>query len=104
MRTVTLLHAADCPNWQTTADHLSTLASELDLTVETRVVATPEEADANQFRGSPTVLVDGSDPFAVRSSPVSLSCRLYATPDGLRGSPTLDMLRQALGGSPDRRG
>lgn len=96
MRTVTLLHAADCPHWRTVADHLSTLATEIELTVETRVVSTIDEAAATGFRGSPTLLVDGVDPFADRRSPVSLSCRLYPTPEGLRGSPSLDMLRGVL--------
>jgi len=36
--------------------------------VEHVLVSTPEEAEAAQFRGSPTVLVDGLDPFADRDA------------------------------------
>ena len=36
------------------------------------------------------------DPFADAEAPVGLSCRMYQTPDGAAGSPTLDQLRQLL--------
>jgi hypothetical protein len=49
-----------------------------------------------QFRGSPTVLVDGRDPVLDRDAPVGLSCRVYRTVDGLAGSPTLEQLVAAL--------
>ncbi len=39
-----------------------------------------------QFRGSPTVLVDGWDPFLDPASPVGLSCRVYRTEDGVTGA------------------
>jgi hypothetical protein len=47
--------------------------------------------------GSPTLLIDGVDPFAAPGEPASLSCRLYRLPDGsLDGVPSLDQLRAAL--------
>ena len=57
-----------------------------------RVVA----SDHPGFSGSPTVLVDGEDPF-LASRVDGLSCRLYATPEGPRNSPTEAMLRAAFG-------
>lgn len=96
MRNVILLHTDDCPNWRTAERHLSTLQDELDLAVETRVVTSVEEAEATGFRGSPTILVDGTDPFGDEATPVGLACRLYRSPDGLTGTPTIDMLRDAL--------
>ena len=45
---------------------------------------------------SPSVLVDEVDPFADPDAPVGLSCRVYQTPDGMAGSPTLEQLRRAL--------
>ncbi len=39
------------------------------------LVSTPEEAEAAQFRGSPTVLVDGRDPFSDPEAPVGLAIR-----------------------------
>jgi hypothetical protein len=95
---VTLLYFDGCPHWQITAARLEALVGELDFTVERQVVDTPEAAEALEFRGSPTVLVDGIDPFADPDAPVGLSCRLYATPEGLGGAPIEAMLRQALAG------
>ena len=65
-------------------------------TVERVEVTSPEDAERLSFRGSPTVLVDGLDPFADPSAPVGLSCRVSATPEGLRGSPTVEQLVQVL--------
>lgn len=95
---VTLLYFEDCPNWMVADEHLRALAAEFqDLAIERRIVDTVEEAEATRFRGSPSFVVDGVDPFADAESPVGLSCRVYQTPAGHAGSPTLDQLRSALG-------
>ena len=60
-------------------------------------VETPEDAERLRFIGSPTVLVDGRDPFAEGSeASFGLTCRVYQTPEGLAGSPTPEQLRDAL--------
>ena len=97
---VSLLYFEGCPNWRETDGRLREALAQVgrsEVTVEYRDVATPDEAEAVQFRGSPTVLVDGRDPFAVPGSPVGLSCRLYRTPDGLAGAPTVEQLVEVLG-------
>jgi len=96
MPEVTLLHIEGCPNWRRTAQHLHRLEEELGLTVRLQVIGTPQQAARVGFVGSPTVLLEGVDPFATGDEPVGLACRLYATPHGLEGSPTLDQLRDAL--------
>lgn len=94
---ITLLYFDDCPNWNDTDQHLQQLQNEYpDLTVTHRVVDSPEEAERVGFLGSPSVLVDGVDPFADPDAPVGLSCRVYQTPDGPAGSPTLNQLRTAI--------
>ena len=46
---------------------------------------------------SPTVRVDGRDLFPVpEREDWRLGCRVYATPEGLSGSPSAEMLREAL--------
>lgn len=92
----TLQYFDGCPNWQYTKKLLDGLSMEFDLELRMELVSTPEEAERVSFRGSPTVLIDGVDPFADRYAPVGLACRIYATPDGLKGSPTVDLLRSAL--------
>lgn len=96
---VTLLYFDGCPSWQTTDRRLRELelADELSFTITREKVETPEAAEARSFRGSPTILVDGRDVFATGDEPVGLSCRIYPTPDGQAGSPTVDQLREVLG-------
>lgn len=96
MTEVTLQYFNGCPNWQTTQARLADLAVEYGFTITHQRVETPEDADRLGFRGSPTVLVDGVDPFARGDEPVGLACRVYATEDGPQGSPTTAQLRDAL--------
>lgn len=96
MTHVTLLFFADCPNWRRTDAYLRRLRGELQFTLAYQEVTTPGEATQLRFPGSPTILVDGRDPFPTEATPGGLSCRIYATPDGAQGSPTPDQLREAL--------
>ena len=93
---VTLLYFDGCPNWQQADERLTELQAELGFTLEHRKIDTPEEAARVGFAGSPTVLVDGVDLFATGEEPTGLACRVYATPDGPQGSPTLAELRDVL--------
>lgn len=68
------------------------MAARRGLDVFRRVVDTPEEAEAAQFRGSPTILIDGVDPFATGQETFGLACRLYQTPEGPAGSPTIEQI------------
>ena len=61
-----------------------------DGNVELVEVCGPAQAAQWGLHGSPSVLVDGQDPFAEPGAAVGLACRLYRTPEGLRGAPTLD--------------
>lgn len=95
---VELLYFDGCPNWAVAHERLLAVAGDRDVRIERRLVATPEEADALQFRGSPTILVEGRDPFARGDEPVGLACRVYQTPDGPSGAPTVEQLEEALRG------
>ncbi|MGW4842987.1 organomercurial lyase [Nocardia brasiliensis] len=61
------------------------------------LVADLEQAVALGMRGSPTLLVEGRDPFAEAGMAASLSCRLYRSECGVEGAPTVAALRSALG-------
>lgn len=94
---VTLQYFNGCPNWKETEAHIETLRAEgFDLTFDLHLIESPEAAEQHGFQGSPTVLIDGFDPFADPDAPVGLSCRMYATEDGYAGSPSLDQLRTAV--------
>jgi len=91
-----LLYFDDCPNWTVASERLMAVATSRGLVVERRIVATVEEAEAEGFRGSPTVLVDGRDPFASGDESFGLACRVYQTPDGPAGSPTIEQLEAVI--------
>lgn len=96
MRKVTLLYFDGCPNWHVADQRLRQLAGEYGLILDRRRVDTPEQAERERFSGSPTVLVDGIDPFATGDEPSGLACRIYATEEGPKGAPTLEQLRAVL--------
>jgi hypothetical protein len=86
-----------CPNWQVTDRRLSILVAEgLDATIGYQRIDRHESAIEHGFRGSPTVLIDGVDPFADGDAPCGISCRIYETEIGQAGSPTIDQLRAAI--------
>ena len=100
---VELRYFEDCPNWRIAEGHLQDLAREIGFEVIGRRVETAEEAEALEFRGSPSIVVDERDAFSVGDQPVGLSCRIYQTPHGPAGSPTVDQLRAVLSEAIGRR-
>ena len=87
-----------CPSWQTARANLEAAAHRMGAEVEVSLeqVETLREAERLHFTGSPTLLLEGVDPFAVPGARPALACRVYATPKGLAGSPTVDQLTSIL--------
>lgn len=103
MITVTLQYFEGCPNLPTARERLGEAISRVgrDLfVVALHRIGNQDHADAEIFRGSPTFLIHGRDPFADPDVPVGLSCRLHPTPDGLAGAPTLEQLVHVLERAP----
>lgn len=68
-----------------------------DAQVELIEVADEAEAVQRGMHGSPTILIDGTDPFASPAAVPNLSCRLYRSADGLASRlPGEADLRRAL--------
>ncbi len=73
------------------------------MVVTERVIDDPLLAAAAGSHGSPTVLIDGHDPFTAAGIAASVSCRLFPTVSGLDAAPTVEDLVLALstaGGEP----
>ncbi|NIK54655.1 hypothetical protein [Kribbella shirazensis] len=93
-----VLHVPECPN---VAPMLDRLALVTDVPVTTRMIDT--DADAVRFGmvGSPTLLVDGVDPFVSvdddeECACTTLSCRLYRDEAGrIVPAPSVGQLRKA---------
>ncbi|RDI22596.1 hypothetical protein DEU38_113164 [Rhodococcus sp. AG1013] len=97
---VEILYVDACPNSREAGERvLAALASvgRADVEIEYRVLATSAEAAASQFAGSPTILVDGVDPFPAERV-ADLACRVYRTESGLAGVPTVAQLAEVFRG------
>ena len=96
---VRLLYFDGCPNWTVAEERLRSALVRVgrsDEPIHRVLVETAEEAERLGFVGSPTIFIDGRDPFAVGGEQPALACRVFTTPDGRAGSPTLEQLVEAL--------
>jgi hypothetical protein len=96
---VRLLYFDGCPNWVIAEQRLRSalaIVGEDEQAIQHVLVETPEDAERLGFIGSPTILVEGVDPFATGHEQPALACRVFSTPDGRAGSPTLEQLVDAL--------
>ena len=88
-----------CPTYEAAEKTLRDVFADKGLEADVELVAvnTDEEARRLRFPGSPTIRVAGKDLFPTEErEDWRLGCRIYATPEGLRGSPTAEMLKEAL--------
>jgi hypothetical protein len=94
---VTVLAVPGCANAPLLDERLKVAAP--GVRVVRRVVGDEREAADAGMRGSPTLLMDGVDPFAAGHEPFSVSCRLYRQGDGsVAGTPPVEELRRVLAG------
>lgn len=96
---VTLRYFDGCPNWETAERRVVAALQEAGLQgveVDLEKVDSQQQAEELGFAGSPTILVDGQDPFAGGDEPFGLACRVYQTPNGPAGSLPTEQLEAAL--------
>jgi len=104
---IEILHIGECPNWEEAGRraHIALAAAGApDVTIEYRLLSSPEEAARVPFAGSPTVLINGIDAFPGGDRTTDLACRVYYTDQGLAGLPTTEQLRVAFTESAIREG
>ena len=101
---LTALAVPDCPNVMLLQERLAqVLDGRRDVTVSRQVIADQDERPARGMHGSPTILVDGIDPFAQPGQAASVSCRLYRDDDGqVDGAPSVSQLRRPSAKQPPR--
>lgn len=96
---VELRYFDGCPNWKLAEERLLIALSRTghgDVRVLRTNVETAEHAADLGCADSPTVMVDGRDPLTHGNEDVAFVCRVYQTPEGLSGTPTIDQLSEAV--------
>ncbi|HEY5116597.1 MAG TPA: hypothetical protein VIJ00_13830 [Nakamurella sp.] len=86
---VELLVVPDCPGAAPAREMLRAALTHAEmpgLEVRETVIADERQAQARRFAGSPTLLIDGVDPFAEPGLPVGMSCRIYRDSAGHRSN------------------
>ena len=97
-----VLAVPECPNAPVLGDRLAAaLDGRAGVSVSQQVISDEGEAARWGMHGSPTLLIDGVDPFAGPGQPPSMSCRLYRDDTGhVTGAPSVSQLRQAIEQAP----
>ena len=96
---ITIRHTPGCPNVAWARERLDEALREAGAEgedIRTELVASTDDAERLGFQGSPTILIDGVDPFADPTLAPGLACRIYATPEGRETTPSVAQLREAI--------
>ena len=96
---VELLVVPVCPHADAADELLRTALDAAGLrgtAVRVSVINFEHEAEERGFVGSPTILINGLDPFAEPGRPAAVACRVYTGMAGPSGLPPADELQRAL--------
>ncbi len=94
---IALPYVDGCPNWAVVDQRFAKIIAKCpEITLTRYRERTIEDAERVGFHGSPGILVNGANAFAGGEANIGLPCRLYATPDGPSGAPTIYQLRAVI--------
>jgi hypothetical protein len=95
---IELLYCDGCPSWQTGLEKLRSAIKleQGDDPVELVKVEDNSDAARQKFLGSPSFRINGQELWPEERESYSLSCRIYTTPDGMKGWPSVEMLQEKL--------
>ena len=95
---IQLLYFEDCQSWRNGLENLKTALQkeQLDHFVELIMIKDDSDAARLKFLGSPSFRINNQDLWPEERGTYSLSCRVYITPEGMKGWPSMEMLRERL--------
>ena len=98
MEKIQLLYIEECPNSAQALDNLEQALRILKIEIKPDQIMIHDdlEADHYSFQGSPSIKVDGVDLWERKAEEYHIGCRVYPTPSGLSGCPTVTMLVERL--------
>lgn len=97
---IQFLYFSGCPSYKQGLENLKQALKELQLPEDFEMIniKTDEMAKEYHFIGSPTIVINGQDidPKA-RDAKVTgyKGCRIYQTEQGLKGAPTIEMIKKS---------
>lgn len=93
-----ILYFDGCPSWKPALENLEKVIETEKISAEIGLVkiASPEQAQIEEFLGSPSFRVDGIDLWPEKRENYTLRCRIYNSPSGMQGYPTTKMLREEI--------
>ena len=96
---IDVLSVPDCPTHAIAVSRIIEALRAGSLTgveISARVITNDADDHALGMQGSPTILIDGRDPFVEAGTSPSMSCRLYRSAAGFEGAPSVAELIAAL--------
>jgi hypothetical protein len=100
MMEIVVQHCDGCPNWELARHRITAVLPEEAESSLFDEIETLEKAEAVGFWGSPTILLDGVDPFSDPTAPIGQVWRISFTDADHEGAPSEAQLRAVM--SPDR--
>lgn len=96
---IELLYFEGCPSWKNALENLKTaMKSEgiNDASIKFVLIANDDDAMKEKFLGSPSFRINGQDLWPEERKTYFLGCRVYLIENGLKGFPTISMLRSKI--------
>jgi hypothetical protein len=96
---IRVLYLEGCASWRAAAERLRQALALLgapDTPINPVQVGFDADGRNPVFCGSSTIMVDDQDLFPIAAIPATPVCRLYSTPAGMAGSPTVEAMVGAL--------
>lgn len=95
---IVLLYFDGCPSWKSALNNLRQVIQAEQIQAEITLLKVDDESTAQKerFLGSPSIRINGVDLWPDERTNYTLSCRVYQTPTGFEGVPTVEMLKEKL--------
>ena len=95
---IELLYFDGCPSWENGLKELEIVLQKEGIADSVNLVKIKDDDDAAhlKFLGSPSFRVNDVELWPEERETYSLSCRVYSTADGIKGWPTVEMLREKI--------
>ena len=95
---IEVLYFDGCPSWENGLKNLEAAMQGEGLSASVEMINVKDDNDSARLKslGSPHIRVEGHDLWSEERENYSLSCGIYSTPGGIRGFPTIAMLREQL--------